>query len=150
METCCPRQTNRKTPLPVVWVWGGMLAATSAVLLIWASSARATTLGSSVSECLREDFKASQIKETYKSGQVGRQISMGTREGRGLRQRESQAASCPDLPQEWQPAGCLGPRPWLFGAVRTRSRAPLEAGGSRVLSLSTAAYRSLGSSCRVR
>ena len=28
-----------------------------------------------------------------------------------LRQRESQAASCPGLPQEWQPAGCWVPDP---------------------------------------
>ena len=46
VDFCRSRQANWKTPLAVVWVLGGMLAATSTMWLVWASSARVTMLES--------------------------------------------------------------------------------------------------------
>ena len=37
-----------------------------------------------------------------------------------LKQRGSTHTTHAGLPLEWQAPGCLGPRPWLFGAVRSQ------------------------------
>ena len=60
-----------------------------------------------------------------------------------LRQRGSKATARADRPPEWLSPGCLGPRPWLFGAARSQGKAHIDnLRGSWVPSLAVCASSS--------
>ena len=78
VDFCCPRQAKRKTPLTVVWVWGGICYVGGVDLGKQRSSHHIGVVQLPIAhECFWWKFKTGRVEEAHDdSGQTGGQVSV--------------------------------------------------------------------------